>query len=155
MFFFLGGVWCLLYRSQTADFFVDIHKGTAQLLIFAELGDFVFRFPHGDGSRQCFTDGSCPGPCRSDASWTVTRVVWLGAMTRRFATATTIPVTDPGRRSRSRVIWDTSAERCCSRSTNDGGIWLSFSLYVLFTFRNQPQKRISLNLHFMSHTHLI
>ena len=58
------------------------------MLIFTELGDFVLGFPHGRGRGLRLADGFPLNLVSQTQSRAVTRIIRLGAMTSRFATAT-------------------------------------------------------------------
>jgi hypothetical protein len=87
-FFFLRARRYFLYRPQPADLFTHLHKGAAQLLIFAELRDFVLSFPHGGRGGQRLADRFALHLVSETQGGAVAGIVRLGALTPRFATAT-------------------------------------------------------------------
>ena len=86
--FSLGAGRFLLDWPQTANLFIDLHKGAGQLLIFAELRDLLFGFPHGGRSRQCLADGLALHLVGEPQRGTVARIIRLSTMTGPFATTT-------------------------------------------------------------------
>src|SRR5438067_1674398 len=78
----------LFGRSQSADVLIDFHKSAVQFLIFPKLSDLLFRLFHRCGRRQRLADGLALYLVSQAQGRAVARIVRLGAMTGRLATAT-------------------------------------------------------------------
>jgi hypothetical protein len=96
VFFFLTAGQILLYRPQTADLFVNLHKTTTQFPILTELADLLPGFSYGGLGGKSLADSFSLNLAGESQGRTVTSILRLGAVAGGFATATNDPCNGAG-----------------------------------------------------------